>query len=110
MQETQVKSMGQDNPLEEEMVTHSSMLAWRILWAEEPDRLQSMESKESDVTWHACTTFILLCSEVSYSVVETNVQDSLNTGLMFIIAVNAIIIPFLPSHAGAPETNFSQVY
>ena len=94
MQETQVKSMGQDNPLEEEMVTHSSMLAWRILWAEEPDRLQSMESKESDVTWHACTTFILLCSEVSYSVVETNVQDSLNTGLMFIIAVNAIIIPF----------------
>ena len=50
MQETQVKSLGQDNPLEEEMVTHSSMLAWRILWAEEPDRLQSMDGKESDVT------------------------------------------------------------
>ena len=59
----------------------------------------------------ACiTTFILLCSEVSYSVVEINVQHSLNTGLMFIIAVNAIIIPFLPSHAGTLEANFSQVY
>ena len=44
MQETQVKSLGQDNPLEEEMVTHSSMLAWRILWAEEPGGLLSIGS------------------------------------------------------------------
>ena len=39
MWETQVQSLGQEDPLEEEMVTHSSILAWRIPWTEEPDGL-----------------------------------------------------------------------
>ena len=43
MQETQVQSLGQENPLEKEMTTHSSILAWEIPWTEEPGRLQSME-------------------------------------------------------------------
>ena len=42
MQETQVQSLGQDNPLEKEMTTHSSTLAWEIPWPEEPGRLQSI--------------------------------------------------------------------
>jgi len=37
--------LGQEDPLEEGMATHSSVLAWRIPWTEEPRRLQSMESK-----------------------------------------------------------------
>ena len=41
MQETQVRSLGQEDALEEEMVTHSGILAWRIPWTEEPGRLQS---------------------------------------------------------------------
>ena len=36
MQETQVRSLGGEDPLEKEMATHSSILAWRILWTEEP--------------------------------------------------------------------------
>ena len=44
MQETQVPSLGQEDPLEEGMATHSSILAWRIPWTEEPDRVQSMGS------------------------------------------------------------------
>ena len=40
--ETWVRSLGQEDPLEKEMATHSSILAWKIPWAEEPDRLQSM--------------------------------------------------------------------
>ena len=36
MQETQVRSLGQEDPLEKGMATHSSILAWRILWTEEP--------------------------------------------------------------------------
>ena len=44
VQETQVPSLGQEDPLEKEMATHSSVLAWRILWTEEPGGLQSMES------------------------------------------------------------------
>ena len=42
MQETQVRSLDCKDPLEEEMSTHSSILAWRIPWTEEPGALQSM--------------------------------------------------------------------
>ena len=44
MQETQVHSLGQEDPLEKEMATHSSMLAWRIPWTEEFGELQSLGS------------------------------------------------------------------
>ena len=44
VQETQVRSLGREDPLEEEMATHSRILAWRILWMEEPGGLQSMGS------------------------------------------------------------------
>ena len=43
MQETRVRSLGQEDPLEEEVATHSSILAWKIPWTEEPDGLQSIE-------------------------------------------------------------------
>ena len=45
MQETQVRSLVWEDPLEKEMATHSSTLAWRIPWMEERGRLQSMESQ-----------------------------------------------------------------
>ena len=50
MLETGVQSLGQEDPLEEEMATHSSILAWRIPWKEEPGSLLSMGSEESDMT------------------------------------------------------------
>ena len=43
MPEMQVQSLGREDPLKEETATHSSTLAWRIPWAEEPGRLQSIE-------------------------------------------------------------------
>ena len=43
VQETWVRSLGREDPLEKEMATHSSILAWRISWAEEPGGLQSTE-------------------------------------------------------------------
>ena len=42
-----VRSLGQKDPLEEEIATHSSILAWEILWTEEPGGLWSVESQES---------------------------------------------------------------
>ena len=48
MQETQVLSLGQEDPLEKGISTHSSVLAWKIPWTEEPGGLQSMGHKESD--------------------------------------------------------------
>ena len=47
MQETWVRSLGQEDPLEKEMATHSSILAWRIPWTEKPGRLQSMGSERA---------------------------------------------------------------
>ena len=44
IQEIQVRSLGREDPLEKEMATHSSILAWRIPWTEEPGGIQSVES------------------------------------------------------------------
>ena len=49
-QENRVQSMGQEDPLEKGMATHSSIVAWRIPWPEEPGRLQSMGSQKNQ-TW-----------------------------------------------------------
>ena len=45
MQETQVQFLGREDPLEKDMATHSSILAWEIPWTEEPGRIQSMGSQ-----------------------------------------------------------------
>ena len=63
-QETQVQSLSQEDPLEKEMATHSSALAWRIPWTEEPGGLQSVELPRvghglSD--FHPLTQFIVYC-------------------------------------------------
>ena len=47
IQEMQVQSLGQEDPLEEEVATHSSILTWKIPWTEEPGRLQSMGSQRA---------------------------------------------------------------
>ena len=52
MQETWVRSLDGEHPLEKEMATHSNTLAWKIPWMEEPGRLQSWDRKESDTTEH----------------------------------------------------------
>ena len=51
MQETWAQSLGQEDPLEKEMATYSSILAWRILWTEEPGSLQSMGSQRVRHDW-----------------------------------------------------------
>ena len=51
MQETGVQPLGQEDPLEEEMGTHSGILAWRIPWTEEPGRLQSMGLQRVGHNW-----------------------------------------------------------
>ena len=61
MQEMHAQSLGEEDPLEEEMTTHSSILAWRIPWTEEPGRLQSMglqRVRNNLVTEHACMHYL----------------------------------------------------
>ena len=63
MQETQVRSLGGEDPLEKEMATHSSILAWRIPWTEEPGGLQSMESHRmgQDLVTKNFTFTLVIC-------------------------------------------------
>ena len=58
VQETQVRSLGQEDHLEKEMATHSSILAWKISWTEEPGGLQSMGSQKVEHDW-VTNTYLL---------------------------------------------------
>ena len=58
MQETQVRPLGQEDPLEKEMATHSSIVAWKISWTEEPGGLQYMGSQRVGHNW-AANTYLL---------------------------------------------------
>ena len=61
MRETWVRSLGQKDPLEKEMATHSSTLAWKIPWTEKPGRLQSMGLGKSDTTERLHFHFPIQC-------------------------------------------------
>ena len=67
MQETWVQSLGWEDPLEEGMATHSSILAWRIPWTEEPGRLQSMGSQRVRQDWATSTFISHLLSSIQFS-------------------------------------------
>ena len=59
MRETRVQSLGREDPLEKEIATHSSILAWKIPWTEEPDRLQSVHGVAKSQT--RLSDFTSLC-------------------------------------------------
>ena len=80
-QETEVPSLGQKDPLEKEMATHSSILAWEIAWTEEPSRLHPMGSQKS---WtrlsehthaHLRVTQLLLIFFITISETSLNPSD-----------------------------------
>ena len=86
-QELQVWSLGQEGPLEQEMATHSSILAWRILWTEEPGGLQSMGPQRVRQNW-ATNTF-------TFHGWQGNFWD-----LMRYLAIDSLRFSFLEKQAG----------
>ena len=79
MQETWVRSLGQEDPLEEGMATHSSILAWRIPWTEDPGRLQSMGSQRFRHNWSDWAHTQHLGSPKCHSVQFSSVTQSCPT-------------------------------
>ena len=75
MQETQVQSLGREDPLEKRMATHSSIPVWRIPWTEEPDGLQFMGSQRVDTT-EELTLLHFLFHLLSYSNNGINYMES----------------------------------
>ena len=65
MQQMLVRSLGREDPLEEGMTSHSSILAWEIPWTEDPGGLQTMGSQRIDMTEHALTIYYITKSRLS---------------------------------------------
>ena len=83
MQETWVQSLGQEDPLEKEMATHSSTLTWKIPGTWKPGRLQSMGFKESD------TTERLLFLEIQRSLLPPFILPSVYS--VFCLSINILL-------------------
>ena len=77
MRETQVRSLGQEDPLEKEMATHSSIVAWKIPWTEEPDRLQSMGSQRVGHDWATSLTSLKCVTESLGCAAAINIVNQL---------------------------------
>ena len=86
MLETQVRSLGQEEPLEKEMATHFSTLAWEIPWTEEPGRLQSMGLQRVGHDW--ATTLQALC-------ILSNINYKVKNILILVSGLNQVIIIYI---------------
>ena len=75
---TWAQSLGQEDPLEKEMAAHSSILAWRIPWTGEPDRLQTMGSQRVGYNWLTNTYYEVDMGKYSY---EELTKIAVNTGI-----------------------------
>ena len=81
MQETRVWFLGQEDPLEKEMAIHSSTLAWKITWMEEPDKLQSMGSQRVRHDWATSLHFTSKFARMAH-------RTQTSTWLMFAVDNN----------------------
>ena len=73
MQETHVQSLGREDPLEKEMATHSSLLAWKIAWTEEPGGLQSTGSQRVRHDWVTALAVVNIIYTKEWEEVDPNV-------------------------------------
>ena len=76
MQETWIWSLGGEDPLEEEMATHSSILAWEIPWTQEPGRLHSMGSQSpAQLSAHTTLMSFIICTDTFHTSVLKILKD-----------------------------------
>ena len=85
MQETWVQSLGWEDPLEKEMATHSSTLAWKIPWTEEPGRLQSMGLQTVRHNW--VTSFHYVELIYSRGIAHERKRDSFYSAILVILQI-----------------------
>ena len=89
MQETRVRSLGWEDPLEKEMAPHSSTLAWKIPWTEEPDKLQSMGSQRVGHDW---TTSLLLMLSSNDRIIISRFTDWYSTVKKNLFSIDYIFL------------------
>ena len=99
MQKTQVRSLGQEDPLEKTMATHSTILPWRIPWTEEPGKLQSMGSQRVRHDWVTNIFFKDLYSETCKILMKEIKEDTKkwkNIPCTWTRRINIFIMSILP--------------
>ena len=85
MQETLVRFLGQEDPLEESMATHAIILVWRIPWTEEPGRLQSAAAAAAAKSLQSCLT---LCNPIDGSPLGSCVPGILQARILEWVAIS----------------------
>ena len=105
MQETRVQSLGWEDPLEKEMATHSSTLAWRIPWTEEPGRLQSMGSQRVRHDWVTSLIHSLILHDILWDTWICALASDINLGKIVILLSNIASVPFFFLLLVFPERN-----
>ena len=114
IQETQVQSLGQEDPLEKEMATHSSILAWKIPWTEDPDGLQSMGSQRVRHNW-AHTHWLYKTYTTQDNIVPQAQEhsqimfQSVQIHFRLLTSLSHILSP-LPFSLSAIETSYSRTF
>ena len=91
MRETWVRSLGRKDPLEKEMAIHSSTIAWKIPWTEEPGRLQSMGSQRFGLDWATSLSLSLCLHDTAWvQVCESNfmIRALCDTGFIHLLIVS----------------------
>ena len=78
-----VQSLGQEDPLEEEMATHSSIFAWRLPWTEEAGRLQSMGSQRIGHSWKKIVSLLCKVKHQQQQKLSSSVLDCLFSTCVF---------------------------
>ena len=110
MQETQVQSLGREDPLEKEMVTHSSILAWTIPWMEKPGGLQSTRSQRVGHDWATSLSYITgqnVCSiTLNYSHESCNWIPTNPFPGAFLLSSQVSISPKFSAISIFPRKNF----
>ena len=109
MRETWVQSLGREDPLEKEMATHSSILAWRIPWTEEPGRLQSKGSQRVGHNWvTSLSRSLSIKSELTEWIYKYRCQFSCS--VMSDSDPIECSTPGLPVHHQLPESTQTHVH
>ena len=105
--ETWVRSLGQEDPLEKEMATHSSILAWRIPWTEEPGGLQSTGSQRVGHDWATSLTHSLTRNKVTVSRIHGSpLQNLFNVHLYLFYLVDTFMTLSMSFLWASTHSNF----
>ena len=95
-QETQVRSLNGEDPLEWEMTTCSSILVWEISWTEEPGCLQSMGTKELDMAGHTCSRYRYYRGENKFSERSSSLPKDTQLGSVSVGGRIRVCLPLGP--------------